>query len=74
MNYIKSRDEVLKEVKDRVYLTISYNMTNVHNQSMSNIGYTIQNAIADGITEGIKVLMENTYTDQQFEQDIKLRT
>lgn len=74
MNYTKPKEKLLSEIRVRAFAAISNNMGQLSNAPMTSMGYMIQNAIAEGIEEAFRTLMENTYTDQQFEEDTKLNT
>lgn len=67
MNYTKPKEQLISEVYSRVYGVASSNMYNLQGQPLGN---AISSAIAAGIQEAVRTLLENTYTDQQFEEDI----
>jgi len=74
MNYTKPKEQLLSEIRVRAFSAISRNMGSLESVPMNSMGYMIQNAIAEGIQEAFRTLIEHTYTDQQFEEDIKLKT
>lgn len=71
----KPKDEVLKEIQSRA-LIASMNSLNISTGleiRMDSMIYQIQSSIAAAVTEGFKVLIENQYTDEMFENDIGLK-
>ena len=72
MNYTKPKEQLLNEIHSNVHSAISY-MFNSSNFG-SSVSMTIQDAICDGIKEAFRTMMENTYTDQQFEEDLKRKS
>jgi uncharacterized protein YjgD (DUF1641 family) len=73
MNFKKPKEQIASDAANRAYNKIQTNLAQMHNNSMSMMGYTVSQAISDGIREAILSMVEDTYTDQEFEQDIGLR-
>jgi len=74
MNYTKSKEDLLIDIRNNVMSELNRNISNIHNSSMSSMGYTLQQGITDAVVTAFRTLIENTYTDQQFEQDLKLKS
>lgn len=74
MNYTKSKEKLLEEIRVNAFSAVSRNMGNLSSAPMNSVAYMIQNAITEGIVEAFQTLIANTYTDQQFEEDLKLKT
>jgi hypothetical protein len=74
MNYTKPKEKVLDEIRVNAFTAVSRNMGNLGNAPMTSVAYMIQSAITEGIVEAFKTMMNNTYTDQQFEEDTKLNS
>jgi len=74
MNYTKSKEQLLSEIRVNAYSAISIHMGNLNSTPHGSIHNAIMSAITEGIVEAFETLIENTYTDQQFEQDLKLNT
>lgn len=73
----KNQEELLNLIHSNVYSAL-YNDLNIlsHNDrvSMNDLHYCIQAAISTGVQEGFRTLLENQYTDEEFEQDIGLKS
>jgi len=77
MNFKKPKEVVINEAWSAANATISQAFDSlkygyVNNSGSSNID-SIKFAISHGIRNAIESLVENTYTDQEFEEDIQLR-
>ena len=82
MNFKKPKDDLINEVYYRVDNTLRHIL---HSHSPYGYGYgdprgrghpgdeAMLHAITYAVTEAIKVVIENTYTDQEFEEDLGLR-
>lgn len=73
----KPKEQVLSEINSRAMAACSYNLQQNLGHAMhmdsNSVAYALQSAIATAITEGFKVLLENQYTDEMFENDIGLK-
>ena len=73
MNFKKPKQQVAQDAANRAQ-NIIMNSLSVHNNgNVGGIGYSITTAISDGIKEAILSMMDDMYTDQEFEEDIGLR-
>lgn len=77
MNFKKSKLEVINEArnatKDSLYIHFGNLKSNLlNNSTIDNLDY-IRIAIEASIDAAIRNLVENTYTDQEFEEDLTLR-
>lgn len=72
MNYSMDKEKLLQKIRESAFSGVSRNMGSL-SSAQNSVTYMIQSAITEGIVEAFKTLMENTYTDQQFEEDIKLK-
>ena len=73
MKFKKPKEQVASDAANKAYNKIQSKLAQMHHNSMSTMGYDITQAISDGIREAILSMIEDTYTDQEFEQDIGLR-
>ena len=77
MNYKKSKNEVINEAWAAANSSLYSDFYNLKNGLMNNSNNSnldqIQQAISQGIEAAIRSLVENTYTDQEFEEDLSLR-
>lgn len=73
----KPKQQVLDEIYNAAESKIRYNLQNNLGAGLQmNVGsvtYAIQQAIADAVREGFSVMIDNIYTDAEFEEDIGLR-
>lgn len=75
MNFKKRKEDVLVEIQRRAEASISSDLYNMNmRMDTSSFAYQLQTAIGKAIAEGFKVMMENTYSDQEFEKDIGIRS
>lgn len=65
MIFKKHKDEVIEEI----YWTISNSL-----REGLNLGQQPHEAIASAVAESFKILIDNQYTDEDFEQDITLKS
>ena len=77
MNLKKDKYSVIRDVEARVICAVnnelnalSYNAANI---SMNDLKGRIANAITKGVGDGIMALLENMYTDDDFEKDLTLK-
>ena len=78
MNFRKPKQDVINEAFFAAQTELNnkfYQLKNgyVDNSTTSNLDH-IQNAVAMSIEAAIRSLVENTYTDQEFEEDLTLNT
>lgn len=74
MRFKKDKEEVLREIQARASGCISYELQNINMQvNMGSVAYSFQNAIAKAVAEGFRVMIENQYTDDDFERDLTLK-
>ena len=81
----KTKEQVLQDIKNAAYAGASpANMVNItidayqlqtalQNSIKLNNQYNVQMAIADAVTAAFAKLIENTYFEAEFEQDIGLK-
>lgn len=73
----KHKMDVLAEIETNVRYEVNNHLVNLTHGgmvTMNDLRYTIENAIAAGVREGVATLLENHYSNEEFEQDIGLRT
>ncbi len=73
----KQKEEVLNTINANVHSIVYSQLSQLtYNQqvSMQALQQAIQNAISMGVEEGFRTLLENQYTDDDFERDITLKS
>lgn len=74
----KDKELVLNEIRSRASGTISSHLQSNLGAHMridtNSLAYTLQEAISMAITDSFRVLIENQYTDDDFEKDITLKS
>lgn len=71
-----NKEKITYEVYSRVYAKVSNNLSHltyggqVH---LNDLIYAIQNAVVQGVQEGIETLIDNQYTHEDFENDMQLK-
>lgn len=73
MNFKKSKQDLGDAIYNAVSGEVYSRLSALHGQPMTGLGPVIAEAIACGARKAVEILMENTYTDQEFEEDIGLR-
>lgn len=77
MNFKKSKEEVINNAqwaaKDALQNAITNIKFNGYNNSQINVLDTLEAGIAHAIGQAIRSIVEDTYTDQEFEEDLMLR-
>jgi len=78
MNFIKPKEQLLAEIRSNAEYKIRDTLLGSglfgHNSfTNENVVNALTFAMSNGIAEATKTLIENIYTDQQFEEDIGLR-
>jgi hypothetical protein len=76
MNFKKSKQELIMEVQSRSEAAIRNGLMNsLPNMKLEpySVADALTYSIGKGIREAIEVLVENTYTDCEFEEDMNLK-
>ena len=82
MNFKKRKEDIINDVFRRVEDTLHYTMRShvpygyenrYHNRRPYPEDDAMMRAITLAITEGIKIVVDNVYTDDDFEKDLGLR-
>lgn len=76
MNFKKSPQEIYEEILWRAQDAIHNSFYSIDPYGYSQPGPNMHHltyAMSQGIAEAFKVMMENTYTDADFEKDIGLK-
>ena len=70
----KDKQKLLEEIQARASAVVYNDFQNMNMRvDMNSVTWTFQNAIAKAVAEGFKVMLENQYTDEMFENDIGLK-
>lgn len=72
----KSKEDVLNEIRSQA-MNATYNSMNQSQKlqvDTSPIMFMIQSAIAEAVAAGFRTLLENQYTDDDFERDLTLKS
>jgi hypothetical protein len=76
MNFKKPKEEVAADAAQRAMYTIQtqlHQLTYGGSFEPSSVTYILTQAISLGIKEAMLSMMEDVYTDAEFEQDIGLK-
>jgi hypothetical protein len=77
MNFKKPKQQVIEDASYAASNEISSAFSNIKSNYMyTNAGSVIDNmqyAISSGIRKAVESIVNNTYTDEEFEEDINLR-
>jgi hypothetical protein len=76
MKFRKPIEDIKWEIQSRAQSQVQYALNVIHgyNSGMQqSIDETLARAIGHAVAEGFKVMMENQYTDEDFEKDIGLK-
>jgi hypothetical protein len=77
MNFKKPKHQLLEEARQaaesQVRNTLTSGLPGMTMDSYSVSG-VFARAISMGISEAVRVVIDNTYTDQEFEEDMDLRS
>lgn len=74
MNFKKSKEEVLNEIQARAGAVVYSDFANMNMRvDTQSVAYVFQQAIAKAVAEGFRVILENQYTDDDFERDLTLK-
>lgn len=68
----KSKQQIASDAASRARNLITSQLHQHNNGNLGGIGHSIANAVEDGIREAISSMMEDIYTDAEFEKDIGL--
>lgn len=78
MNFKVSRQELLDRIKSNSSAAIHNHLYNSLGNSIKvdtgNLGYTLQTAISEAVTAGFKTMLDNQYSDDDFEKDLTLKS
>ena len=73
MNFKKPKQQLASEASWRAYNKITSNLNSLQYSNQTGFAPIIAEAVRDGIEEALNSLIENIYTDQDFEEDLTLR-
>ena len=60
----------MKDIRNAAWVSLNDPNSNMFG---SDVRYKIENAISLSVTNAIETLLRNIYTDDDFEQDLKLK-
>lgn len=72
----KEKEVVLEDVKWRVYNRVEnmlQNYTYNGQITLDKLMEAIKYSISEGVTEGLNAMLENQYTEDDFERDLTLK-
>lgn len=70
----KPKEQVLEEIQARAAAVVYNDFANMNMRvDTQSVTWTFQQAIAKAVAEGFRVLLENQYSDEMFENDIGLK-
>jgi len=72
MNFKKPKNQVALDASWAAYNQINYQLIQINNGNIGNVGFVISEAIRVGIEEAIKSMLDDIYTDAEFEEDLGL--
>jgi hypothetical protein len=70
MNFKKPKEQVAADAAQAAYVKIQYQLQQINNGNVGQVGYAVTQAVADGVGAAILSMMKDMYTDQEFEEDI----
>lgn len=74
MRLKKDKEQVLSEIQARAAAVVYNDFQNMNLRvDTQSVAWTFQNAIAKAVAEGFRVVLENQYTDDDFERDLTLK-
>lgn len=73
MNFKKPKEQVARDAANRAQAAITYNLRMQGGGNLSSVGYVVTQAITEGINVAILSMIEDVYTDVEFEEDLNLR-
>ena len=72
-----SKEALISDVKYQANIAInnylSANSYSLQYLNINELKRLITNAVSEGIAEGVKVTLDNLYTDDDFEKDLSLK-
>lgn len=74
MNFNKPKHEVIEEARREAMSELMSKLSQLNYTQVNSIQYVLQEAIVAAIDGAITSLVNNVYTDDEFERDIKLKT
>ena len=73
MNFKKPKHQVIQDASWNAYNAIQYNLMQMYSGPITNIGPMVSEAIRIGIEQALTSMINDIYTDAEFEEDINLR-
>ena len=74
MNFKKPKRQVIDDAHAAAYSIVVSNLNQLHSSPMNSLHNTLERTIANAIEAAIASLVHDIYTDEEFEQDLNLRT
>lgn len=72
MNFKKSKQEVITDANIAAMNRVSAELSSYNYSQINSVQHTIERAITSGIEAAIRSLVDNIYTNDDFEKDLKL--
>ena len=73
MNFKRPKHEVASDASWRAMYAIQEQLNQINNGNIVNVGSTVTNAIRMGIEQALLSMMDDIYTDAEFEEDMGLK-
>ena len=73
MNFNRSKDEVITRANIKACDAVYGVLNNLQYSQIGSVQQTVALAITEGIRVAIESLVNDTYTDEEFEKDIGLK-
>lgn len=73
MMFKQPKENLIASINSVVWSATNSQLGGLQNAPVHNYQYIIQSAIVAAVTEAMKELVENIYTDTEFEQDLGLK-
>ena len=76
MNFRVDKQELLNKIRgdaQNASMSYLYQLTSGNEITMYQLRDAIANAIADAVEQGFSTMLENRYTDEDFENDVGLK-
>lgn len=73
MNFRRPKNEVISNANIAAMNAIQIRFNNLQYSQMSTVKDTVAYAMSEGIRAAIESLVNDTYTDEEFESDIGLK-
>lgn len=74
MNFKKPKSEVIQDATKAAFSAIDNHMYNIQSGPINSIGNSVANMMKFAIDAAVVSLVNNVYTDEEFEKDLNLRT